>query len=234
MIGASKKDAAVLFGWFARYILVLVISTMTIGYRADVVRAQGEYGASISLDRPDGTSVSVPLEGPLHNDMLERIAREIQTLDKFIASRNASSKSEADTAILKVAYESRNDALKQLDLALRIAQQTSSGQLDLGILRKAKEYSKDANEALVSQVPSSIFVTTQITTSVANATMHCISKGDYDAGKHSWMSYSTGDKLRIGRYVFRVEPREPASDIYEELVLVVKDPTQRKLHPLRK
>jgi hypothetical protein len=234
MICASTKDAAESHRWFAKCFLALMLSTAVIVFRTDDLRAQGNDFASISLDRPDGSSVAVPLEGPLQNDTAELIAREIQAIDKIIASRNASPKSEVDSAVLEVAHESRNDALKQLDLALRIAQQTSSGQLDGGLLRKAKQYSEDANETLLSQVPSFLFVTTQITTSVADATMHYISKGDYDAKRHSWMSYSPGDKIRIGRYVFRVEPSDPVADIYEELVLVVKDPTQRTLRPIRK
>jgi len=194
---------------------------------------QNTSGDAITLLRADGGSVTIPLSGPLHNEKAESLARELQSLDNIIASRNALARSEIDAAILSVANESRNDALKELDLALRIAQQTSAGELDDKVLQMAERYSKASKEVLTSQVPTTIYVTTLISTSEANALLHYVSKGDYDAKNLSWISYSEGDKLRIGRYVFRVEPPNLNSGVYEEVVLVVSDPTKRKLTPLR-
>src|SRR6266849_173783 len=101
---------------------------------------------AILLTRPDGSIVAVPLTDPLHSQKDERISREIQALDIVIASRNASAKSESEAAMLAVAVESSNDALRELDLALRVAQNTSAGQLDTSILGKAERYSSVANE----------------------------------------------------------------------------------------
>ena len=193
----------------------------------------GNFGETISLTRFDGSSVLVPLNGPLNNEKVERIAREIQSLDRIIASRKADTKSESEAAVISVAYESRNDALSELELALRIGQQTSAGQIDNGILRKAEQYYIGSKEVLRSPIPPNIFVATHISSSVANSTLHYISKGDYDAKKLSWISYSDGDRLKIGRYVFRVEPLETKSDFYEELVLVITEPTNRLIRPLR-
>jgi hypothetical protein len=234
---ANRNDNVAYCGWIylnrclVKYSLCLLLSIVLIGCSLGGMRHNnGE--AVISLTRPDGTYVVLPLNGPLHSYNAERIAREIQSLDKIIAIRKASTASESDIAMLSVACESRNDALRELDLALRIAQQTSAGQLDDGILRKAEQYSSGASKALRSPVPTIIMVATQISTSVANATLHYMGKGDYDNKLNSWASYSKGDRLRIGRYVFRVEPSESNSEIYDELVLVITDPTERVITPL--
>lgn len=191
-------------------------------------------GSFISLSKPDGTHVLVPLNGPLHAARTDRLAREVQSLDKIIATRKDSARSQSEAAVIMIAVESRNDALKELELALRIAQQTSAGQLDDGILQKAERYCNGSREALNSPVPTAVFVTTHISTSLSGATLHYMSKGDYDANKKlSWASYSEGDKLRIGRYVFRVEPHDPNYGVYDELILVVADPTNRLITPLR-
>ncbi|HME44994.1 MAG TPA: hypothetical protein VKF36_18015 [Syntrophorhabdales bacterium] len=194
--------------------------------------AQDDPASIISIAKPDGTNVLVPLSGPLHNETAEKIAREIQSLDKLISSRNVSPTSQAETALLTVARDSRNDALRELDAALRIAQQTSAGQLDEDILRKSKLYASSAREALRSPIPSTITVATQITTSIRNATLHYISKLDYDLKSQSWMSYSEGESLRIGRYVFRVDPCDVNLTGCEELVMVISDPTKRHITPI--
>ncbi len=147
---------------------------------------------AISLTRPDGSIVAVPLSGPLHSRKAERISGEIQALDIAIAFRNASAKSESEAAMLAVAVESRNDALRELDLALRVTQETSAGQLDTSILGKAERYSSVANEVLRAPVPDTLMLGTQISTSVPNATLHYMSKGEYDAKSGSWTSYSRG------------------------------------------
>jgi len=186
---------------------------------------------AISLTRADGSRVEVPLSGPLHSHEAERIAREIQALDTAIASRKASAKTASEGAILAVVVESRNDAVHELDLALRVARNTSAGQLDTSILGKANRYSSVANEVLRSPVPNTSMVNTQILTSIPNATLHYQSKGEYDAKSELWLSYSEGDRLRIGLYVFLVEPPGPVTDSFCDLVPVTSDPTKKNLTP---
>jgi hypothetical protein len=192
--------------------------------------------ADIVLSRADGNTVTVPMSGALHDPRAETLAREIQTLDAAIrharASATSGSSSEAQAAMLDVAVESREDAVRELELALAVARLTSAGKLDDESVGKAKDYASQVKAVLSAQAPNSILVATDISTTVPDATLHYMSKGKYNAKSKEWSSYTAGERMRIGRYVFRVQPAD-AAEVYEEFVLVTSDPTKKRLSPMR-
>lgn len=200
-------------------------------------------GGNIVLKRADGQSVEVPLSGSLHDPRAERLAREIQVLDEQIATAQGkiigttgppTGREAVQYAMLDIAIESREDALRELELALAVAPKTSAGSLDNETVARAEENASSASAVLSTQPPNSILVATNISTSVPGASLHYMSKGKHRQHSSEWSSYSDGERLRIGRYVFRVQPADPGTEIYEETVLVVSNPTQKRLTPLRR
>lgn len=199
-------------------------------------------GRNIVLKRADGHSVEVPLSGSLHDARAERLAREIQALDAQIATAQGKiigttgppvGREAVQYAMLDVAIESRDDALRELELALAVARKTSAGSLDDETVARAEDSASSASAVLSAQPPGSILVATNISTSVPGASLHYMSKGKHQRRSNEWSSYSDGERLHIGRYVFRVQPVDPGTVNYEETVLVISDPTQKRLTPVR-
>jgi hypothetical protein len=192
--------------------------------------------SDIILRRADGKTVTVPMSGSLYDARAESLAHEIQALDTQIRDARQSSlspsQSEAAAAMLAVAVESREDAVRELELALAVARLTSAGKLDDESLGKAQDYAGSVKTVLSAQVPASILVATDISTSVPDATLHYISKGKFDAKSKEWSSYTAGERMRIGRYVFRVQQGD-AGQPYDEYVLVTSDPTKKRISPMR-
>lgn len=192
--------------------------------------------SKIVLKRADGEAVEVPLTGPGRDPRAEQLAREIQALDRQIAKDGGGGTPQNDAVkaeMLKIAKEARNDALSDLDLALAVARKTSAGSLDDETVARAKESARSAETILNTQPPSSILVATDISTSLPNATLHYMSNQKHRQHSTEWSSYTAGERLQIGRYVFRVEPPESSAPVYEEIVLILSDPTQKRLTPVR-
>lgn len=189
--------------------------------------------AVITIRNAEGRIVQIPLSGRLSNDEGIRIAREIQDIDSSIKYWEESSKSsdpEILSAMLQMMFETRNDAVAKLELAYQIAQKTS-GILDTFFLKQAKNSAKDVKKILNIQPPKSLYVETMISSSSSNAMIHYMSLGQFESSEKSWNSYTAGQNMRIGRYMFRVKYQEeiPA---YDEILLIIEDPTVRKLTPM--
>lgn len=195
--------------------------------------------ANIVLKSATGQPIEVPVSGPLYNPRAEQLAREIETLDKQIAkARKEKPARTPDAATIKaemlsIAVEARNDALAELDLAMDVARKTSAGSLDEETVARAKEDARSAATVLSTRPPNSIAVATKISTSITDATLHYISKVKYQLRSTDWSSYTDGERMRIGRYVFRVQPPQVGSPTYEEVVLILSDPTTKRLTPVR-
>jgi outer membrane murein-binding lipoprotein Lpp len=198
-----------------------------------------EQPGNIVLKSATGKAIEVPLSGSLYDARAAQLAREIQTLDQQIAKgrkQRPAATPETDVIqdeMLNIAIEARNDALADLGLALEVARKTSAGSLDEETIARAKEDADSAMTVLNTQPPSSIAVATNISTSVADATLHYMSKAKHRQRSTDWSSYTEGERMRIGRYVFRVQPPETGTPLYEELVLIIADPTQKRLTPVR-
>lgn len=190
----------------------------------------------IVLKRADGKTVTVPMSGSLYDPRAEKLAREIQALDTEIRDARASAPSppsEAAAAMLTVAVESREDAVRELELALAVARLTSAGKVDDKSITKAQDYASSVKTVLSAQTPANFLVATDISTSVPNATLHYMSKHNFAAKSKEWSSYTNGQRLQIGRYMFRVQWSDTAEGYYDELVLVISDQTKQRLEPTR-
>jgi hypothetical protein len=201
----------------------------------------------IVLKRNDGGIVSIPVVGPGRDPRAEQLARDIQALDAQIleatkrpsrlpgaAPTGAASQADPVKAeVVRLAAEARAEAVADLDLALTVARKTSAGSLDDETVARAKESAQSAATILNTQPPGSIVVATDISTSLPDARLHYMSNQKHRQQSKEWSSYTARERLRIGRYVFRVEPADSSVPVYEELVLVLSDPTHKRLTPLR-
>lgn len=191
----------------------------------------------LALDMADGSALIIPISGPLANDTAIAIYHEVQTIDvrlKKLQRLLSTTKNnpEVVSALLKLATEYRNESVSELDLAYRISQKTS-GILDRKLLKSAKEKTMKAFSILRATPPSSLFVKTEISTTIGNADIHYISFGDYRSEKGYWSSYSFGKRIKIGRYMFRVQFADSTIKPCEEVVLILSDPTVHKIIPRR-
>jgi hypothetical protein len=211
-----------------------IATTLLLALFLAIPSRAGKGKPDIVLSRADGKKVTVPMTGSLYDPRAEKLAREIQALDTEIARAPAPSpsSSEAAAAMLTVAVESREDAVRELELALAVARLTSAGKVDDKSIAKAQDYANSVKTVLSAQTPASVVVATDISTSLPNATLHYMSKGKFDAKSKEWSSYTDGDRLHIGRYMFRVQQADTAEG-FDERVDVISDPTKIRLSPMR-
>ena len=179
--------------------------------------------------------ISVPLSGPFYDEEAVAAARKIdRTSNDLIDWQEAGTVKNIDVerAMLEVAHSMRWEAAKNIDLAYRVAKKTS-GPLDPGLIENATKLADDVKALLKTQPPDSVFVATNISTSVGGAELHYMSLGNYNRQKKGgWSSYLDGQVMRIGRYMFRVQPPSLNQDIYQEIVLIISDPTRLRLVPV--
>ncbi|MBI3350129.1 MAG: hypothetical protein HY020_23325 [Burkholderiales bacterium] len=215
--------------WITPAVLFVLCAT-----QAGAQPAEGK----IVLKRDDGEMVVVPVAGPGRDARAEQLAREIQSLDKQIAESVAGAQTRSaqpdpvQVEVLRMAREARNEALADLTLALAVAGKTSAGALDDETVARAKESAQSAAMILNTQPPSSLLVATDISTSLPDARLHYMSNQKHRLRSTEWSSYTARERLQIGRYVFRVQSADRNTEVYEELVLVLSDPTQKRLTPV--
>lgn len=207
---------------------VLAVSVLS-GFRAAAQAA----GKDLTVTKPDGKQVKVPGKGPLANPTAQEVAAGVLDYDKQVKShppgRRASP--EVARAMQQMADESRNEAVEQLDLTYRVAQETS-GPLDSELLEGAKKNLEFVRDIMRAPPPPNLNVHTTISASLPNAILHYCLRADYLRKACDWQSYNSGALMPIGRYMFRVEFSDGSAKIQEELILVLNDPTQWVIQPM--
>ena len=197
-------------------------------------RAAGQTAnKDLTVTKADGKQVKVPATGPLANPTAQEVAAGVLYYDKQVKShppgRHASP--EVARAMQQMADESRNEAVEQLDLTYRVAQETS-GPLDSELLEGAKKNVEIVREIMQAPPPPNLNVHTTISASIPNAILHYCLRADYVRKACDWQSYNSGALMPIGRYMFRVESSDGSAKIQEEIILVLNDPTQRIISPM--
>jgi hypothetical protein len=209
----------------------LALTTIIISLPA---QAQSNSDKDITLATSSGTAVRVPSTGALANDAAQNVALDVVYVDRQLKSSKSgkrAGKEDVAAATQKMALDARNDAVDSLDLAYRVAEKTS-GVLDSGQIDSAKQNVQIAKLILKTTPPARLYVRTAISSTVSGAALHYWDAADFKKKVGSWSSYTPGEPLHIGRYLFRVDgvnDNEP----YEELVLILSDPTERVISPLR-
>jgi hypothetical protein len=196
--------------------------------------AQAPSNKDITLTTSRGTAVRVPSSGALANNTAQQVALDVIAIDgqlKLSKSGKRPGKSDVPAAMLQMATDARNDAVDSLDLAYRVAGETS-GTLDSTQIDSAKQNVQIANEILKAAPPVRLYVRTAISSTVTGAALHYWDAADYKKKVGSWSSYKPGEQLHIGRYLFRVDAVN-GGEPYQELVLILSDPTEKVLSPLR-
>jgi hypothetical protein len=197
------------------------------------VAAQAQSTNDVTLTTSSGTTVRIPSRGPLSNDAADEAAHDVLAIDRQLKpfkDGKPSGKSDVLVAMQKIALDARNDAVDSLDLAYRVARMTS-GVLDSEQINSAKQNVQIAKDILKATPPPRLYVRTAISSTVANAALHYRTAADYKKKVGSWSSYTPGETLRIGRYVFRLDAAT-GGEPYQELVLVLSDPTEKMISPL--
>ena len=197
-----------------------------------VAIAQVSGGNDITLKKADGAKVLIQASGPRFNESAHEAAREVETFDREIKnSRKQPGSRDVVEAMRQIAIDARNDAVDSLDLAYRVAEQTS-GILDSEQLDSARHNIQFAKDILKASPPPKLYVRTKISSTAKGATIHCWDAADYKKKVGTWSSYTAGESLHIGRYLFRVQPGD-GNEPFQELVLVLSDPTEKTLSPVR-
>lgn len=195
--------------------------------------AQTSSDKDITLTTSSGTKVVVPSSGALANDSAHQVAHDVIAVDGQLKSRPGKRPGNSDVAaaMQQMAMDARNDAVDSLDLAYRVAGETS-GILDNGQIDSAKQNVQIAKLILNTTPPARLYVRTAISSTVAGASLHYWDAAEYKKKIGSWSSYTPGEQLHIGRYLFRVDGAN-GGEPYEELVLILSDPTEKVISPLR-
>lgn len=195
--------------------------------------AQASSGKDITLTTSSGTKVLVPSSGALANDSARQVAGDVLAIDAQLKSKpgKRSANSDVAAAMQQMAADARNDAVDSLDLAYRVAGKTS-GILDNGQIDSAKQNTQIAKLILNSAPPPKLYVRTAISSTVSGASMHYWDAAEYKKKIGSWSSYTSGEQLHIGRYLFRVDGTNGGQP-YQELVLILSDPTEKVISPLQ-
>jgi hypothetical protein len=195
--------------------------------------AQASAGKDITLTTSSGTKVLVPSSGALANDSAQQVALDVLAIDRQLKSKPGKRPGDSDVgaAMQQMAADARNDAVDSLDLAYRVAEKTS-GILDSGQIDSAKQNVQIAKLILNTAPPARLFVRTAISSTVTGATLHYWDAAEYKKKTGSWSSYTPGEQLHIGRYLFRVDGVN-GGEPYQELVLILSDPTEKVISPLR-
>jgi hypothetical protein len=198
-----------------------------------MVPAQVQTQKDITLTTSKGSTVRIPSSGALSNGAAEQVALEVVAIDGQLhpGKHAKKGKSDVSAAMLQIAMDARNDAVDSLDLAYRVAGETS-GTLDSEQIDSAKQNVQIAKDILKATPPPTLYVKTAISSTVAGASLHYWDAADYKKKVGSWSSYQTGETLHIGRYLFRMDTAA-GGDPYKELVLVLSEPTEKVLSPLR-
>jgi hypothetical protein len=195
----------------------------------------------ILITKADGSQLRVPTTGPLADSNAESVAKSVHFLDADLKAAKkghnprgtgtTGDDAQVRAAMWQIALESRNEAVDQLDLAYRVAEQTSAGNVDLKLVDKAKQGVERAREVMTSPAPPSLFVHTEIQVGKPNATLHYIDMASYKRQSTAWVSYDFGVPLHIGLYMFRLDAPD-VSEPYREEVLVLAEPTRHTITPL--
>jgi hypothetical protein len=222
----GSPDPARPFAWLVASVLVVAL-----GPTVHPATGQGK-SSDVTLVKADGTALRIPSSGPLANPMAQGVARDIAAFDRqksLPGLRGASP--EVAEAVRRLAQESRNEAVDQLDTTYRVASSTSAGVLDIGLLQAARQSVDVLKQILSSPSPPSLQVRTEVDASSPNAVLHYCLRADYRRAACAWQSYTFGATVRIGLYMFRVQ--SDGAVVGEEQVLVLNEPTKVTIRPVR-
>lgn len=206
------------------------VSAMAVA-TAILVSTVGGADKSITLHKANGTSLVVRDQGAAGDEAFA-VAEKIATFDsEWKSSQPLEGRTEVIRAMQQIAAEQREDAVETLDRAIRIANRTGGG-MDKTLVKSAGEALASARQVISAEPPPSLFVRTEITMADPQRALHYQTAAEYRRKEESWHSYNLGERLRIGRYIFRIQPGKPEAHDYRETILVLADPTVVKLQPV--
>lgn len=184
----------------------------------------------IVLQPSTGPAVRVPLGTSFVGDDVQQLAKQIAATDQKRPKGWNAASPELIATLMKMRTEARDEAIENLSSELQIEQDTSGGADDV-VLARAHQALKELSELLSDSPPPALDVRTEISTADAPHTLRYMSRGDYQHEQSFWSSYTFGDQLHIGRYMFKVDSCETPTGDYVEPILILPNPTVFIIHP---
>lgn len=193
---------------------------------------QIEAVKSIEISGEDGDVVTIPIEGPYYDPEAVNVAETLQNLSLSSEEWKVKWRTldpETKQLVEKLVHELYCEAASILDVAFRVAKQTS-GPLDSKLIKDAAEIAQTLLK-IVNKKEISNKAQTFISTTINNCVIRYILISEFERGFENWSSYTNGEYIPIGRYRFEVFDAN-ASLIHSEPVLIFDDPTKKILLPL--
>ncbi len=184
---------------------------------------------SVSLSRPGQPPLVIEDDGTPARHALYQQALELQSLDAEMDRwRNGpNAGDEVHQQMLAVMMQNRDDALGALEQGW-LAAGSRSWESAAGYAVEAGKDIQSSQQAITSGVPSSLFCSTQISSTSSASRLHYLPEGIYREGGEDWMSYTPGAKIKIGNYRFRVASGD---EVYLEKVTILQDPFVHQIQP---
>ena len=182
-----------------------------------------------------GAVVELPGEGsPDFDRNAGEVTSQIRQLDTAIKDWQRKS-THMDPAlaseILRILRESRDAAVQDIALAYRIPQQTS-GPIDNGLIALARNSVAHLLETTKSPTTGFKFEVSTVITSKNSAAIHYVPLGEFErSSSPDWQSYTKGQLLRIGRYMFRVQPADRSRRAFTQKLEILREPSEHELVP---
>jgi hypothetical protein len=215
--------------------LVICVALVSCAINPPAPLKQAQRAPSDRFQTSEGAIVDIPANGaPNFNPDAGRIAGNLKALDAAVVNwklPQADIPSDLAAAVVSIVKESRDNVIVTMADAYEIAQRTA-GPLDSRRMNSAQINLKTLQDA-VSAAPGSLkwYAVTDIT-SEAGAAIHYVAGVDFDKAstiQPAWQSYTQGQSMRIGRYIFRVQPNSPARPPFFESVPILVDPFARNI-----
>lgn len=188
-----------------------------------------EHQLEIRIPRSNQQPLVIDLDESRASKAIVARANEILEIDRRLENwrQNVTGNPIVIKEFEKIAIQSREEAVRELEVAWTIATSTS-GPLDM-LFGRTDESIGDASTVLGTELPSSPSCKTEITAVPEGAYIHYTTEGDYQDGRRDWISYTFGENLNLGHYRFLVSKGDEFK--YDQRVLILTDPKVVHLQP---
>lgn len=158
--------------------------------------------------------------------------KQIDEIENKVSSANSITSNadpELEADVRKIVQELAQDSSDSVKAAVDAQSRTSAGAALDPLLLARSGSSIEAARKIIESPPAARFVSTFITSVKAKTFFQYMPAGEYKMKNGSWSSYSSGDMMHIGMYMFRL-CEENGKELYKEKILILNDPTKRSIN----
>jgi len=177
---------------------------------------------------PSGPTINVPRKpGPEADATLIALARQINTVDDSL--RRKASSGALSEAQLGALIEARNVAAARLMQGRDVLAGTSGGEFPAGEKRAVDNYLSQIMKGLDSPKGRDVVKTNIVFAGLtADVALLYQSYANHSFKSPDWSTYTPGDSIRVGTYIFKVKALATQREC-EESVPVLAEPTERRI-----